>query len=67
MRRTIMPFGNFLLLWELIRGVVVFISTMLYPSVLIQQAYLVHFRYYVLMMDVIGILDMLVYMFFGQY
>lgn len=58
LKRTILPHGNFILIWEIVRAIFAFVSAMLFPVVDIYQHYIPNFSYYLLVLDVVGVIDM---------
>ncbi|GJQ80337.1 hypothetical protein Trydic_g12214 [Trypoxylus dichotomus] len=57
LRRTILPDGRFILIWEIVRGIFAFLSAMIFPVLYIYQHYVPNLNYYMLILDMFGVID----------
>ncbi|KAI4461807.1 cyclic nucleotide-gated cation channel subunit a [Holotrichia oblita] len=57
LRRTIQPYGEFILIWEIVRAIFAYASAMIFPVLHIYQCYVPNLNYYVLILDGFGLID----------
>ncbi|KAF2884190.1 hypothetical protein ILUMI_21972 [Ignelater luminosus] len=62
LRRTIMPDGDFLLVWETIQGIRIFIMGMYYVSLIFVQAYIRYTEFVWILFDLLGFIDLYIRM-----
>ncbi|KAK9746467.1 Cyclic nucleotide-binding domain [Popillia japonica] len=60
--RTIQPYGQFILIWEIVRAFFAYASAMIFPVLHIYQFYVSNLNYYVLILDGFGLIDMYIRM-----
>ncbi|XP_022918511.2 uncharacterized protein [Onthophagus taurus] len=62
LRRTIMPYGQFICFWELSRGIFAFISAILHPTLHVYQCYTNNIKWVALALDILAAIDIYVRM-----